>query len=327
MDRLKLLDAGLRAFDARLPDVRPPLCVATRYRASSCRRCLDVCPGNAIQRSPWLRVEAESCSSCGACAVRCPTGALGFGARTGLLREHFAPAAGGGQRVITLACRFVAFDATSDVATAVVLPCLGGLSAADLIGAAAAGVAAAALLRGDCESCADRPAGESLDATVAIARETLAALGCGFTVDCRDRPSRTSAAEPTAPGLSRRDLFSFVTRGARRTAAEGLAPEMRTVADLHAQAPPPTSHRRLLADLERLSQGCAERPAVMPRALSLGTLTIDECCNGCGLCARYCPHRALVVRDSRPSFHRSLCTDCGLCVEVCPFGAIAISSD
>ena len=75
MDRLKLLDAGLRAFDARLPDVVPPLCVVTRYRASSCRRCLDVCPGEAIQVSPWLQVEPDHCSSCGACAAVCPTGA------------------------------------------------------------------------------------------------------------------------------------------------------------------------------------------------------------------------------------------------------------
>ncbi len=327
MDRLKLLDAGLRAFDARLPDVAPPLCVATRYRASSCRRCLDVCPGDAIEPSPWLRVEPDRCSSCGACAARCPTGALSFGARADLLREQCAAAASRHNRVITLACRFVAGDARGDGATVVVLPCLGGLSAADLIGAAAAGVVGATLLCGDCESCSDRLAGASLGTTVEIARETVDALGCGFTVDCLDRPSHTSIADPTSSGLSRRDLFSFLARGARRTAAEGLATERRTVSDLHAQAGPPTSHRRLLADLDKLSLGCRERPTVIPRALPLGALVVSEGCNGCGLCARYCPHGALVVRDGSLSFDRCLCTSCGLCVEVCPFGAMALGSD
>ena len=112
MDRLKLLDAGLRAFDARLPDVVPPLCVVTRYRASSCRRCLDVCPADAIAPVAVAAGRARPLQSCGACAAVCPTGALDFGTRAAALRERFAAAAGCGDRRITLACRFVGRDGT-----------------------------------------------------------------------------------------------------------------------------------------------------------------------------------------------------------------------
>ena len=326
MDRLKLLDAGLRAFDARLPDAVPPLCVVTRYRASSCRRCLDVCPTDAIAPSPWLRVEPDRCTSCGACAAVCPTGALDFGTRAAALRERFAAAAGCGDRRITLVCRFVGRDGPgdSDGREVVAMSCLGGLSAADLIGAAAAGVAGATLLRADCESCSDRSAGVYVAATVELVAETVAALSCAFTISCREMPGDLAAPVAASGELSRRDLFAFMGRGVRRAAAEGLRCEKRSVSDLHAQVESPASHRQLLPDLDKLGQGHKERSSALPAALPLGTLVASERCNGCGLCTRYCPHRALELHDGALLFDRSLCSGCGLCVEVCSSTALAV---
>lgn len=326
MDQLRLLDAGLRAFDASLPDVVPPLCVVTRYRASSCRRCLDVCPGEAIRVSPWLRVEPDRCSSCGACAAVCPTGALDFATRAAALRERLAAVAGSGGRLIRLACRFVGGEALGegDGQAVAVVSCLGGLSAADLVGAAATGVAGATLLRADCASCSDRSAGANVAAIVDLVGDTVAALGCAFTISCREMPGNLAAPGPTSTGLSRRDLFSFMRRGVRRSAAEGLRSEKRTIADLHAQAEPPVSHRHLLSDLDQLGQGHKQRSIALPAALPLGTLVASKRCNGCGLCTRYCPHRALVLHDGGLLFDRSLCTGCRLCVEVCPPSALAV---
>ncbi len=282
MDRLKLLDAGLRAFDARLPDAVPPLCVVTRYRASSCRRCLDVCPGDAIEPSPWLRVEPERCTSCGACAAVCPTGALAFAARSEAVRARFAEAGRRGQRRATLACRVAGHDAGEageageDDGDTVVVTCLGGLSAADLIGAAAAGLAGVTLVSGDCEACRDRVAGEAVEAAVETAGETLAAIGCGLAVERRRALGDASASRggAAAPGLSRRDLFSFLARGARRATAEGLAPQRRTVGDLHGQAPPArrpgaAARRSRRAGLgRRVACACRCLPAALPLACS-----------------------------------------------------------
>ncbi|MCK6539172.1 MAG: 4Fe-4S binding protein [Anaerolineales bacterium] len=46
-------------------------------------------------------------------------------------------------------------------------------------------------------------------------------------------------------------------------------------------------------------------------------------CNGCGLCMRACPTRALMLRDGKAVVTDPLaCEYSGLCEAVCPTGAI-----
>ena len=206
---------------------------------------------------------------------------------------------------------------------AVVVPCLGALSAADLIGAAAVGIGRLTLVSAGCETCGERAAGLAAGAALDTASAALSILGRRFAATRRTAP-RVAADRPpaaSAPALSRRDLFAFVARGARRSAAEGLTSQRRTIADLHGQAAPPASHARLRADLAALSArdtAAAAAPAALPADLPLALLEVEPGCTGCGLCVRYCPHGALAVSDGAPRREAALCTGCGLCVEVCP---------
>ncbi|MBW2096173.1 MAG: 4Fe-4S dicluster domain-containing protein [Deltaproteobacteria bacterium] len=56
---------------------------------------------------------------------------------------------------------------------------------------------------------------------------------------------------------------------------------------------------------------------------------IDETrCNGCVLCMKACPTKAVRVHEGRVAQVIGVCVDCGECVRVCPRGAIrAITSD
>ncbi len=335
MDRLKLLDAGLRAFDTRLPDVVPPLCVRTRYRASACRRCLDVCPADAIAATPWLEVDPQRCTSCGACGAACKTGALAFDARSAALRDRMHEAAAAGASVLRLVCRRAeaaeAADRDDAIATLAVR-CLGGLGAGDLVAAAAFGLSAIVLVDGDCRGCTDDAAGAAVDRNAEAARETVAGFSAAIEIS-RDTSASRGEPEPApkthrvsdSATVSRRGLFTFAARGLRRTAADGAAPAKRSAAVLHRQAPPARMRARLLDDLATLAARSGAAPASLPAALPLAHVIVAASCDGCGLCVRYCPHAALTSsREGRVDADDALCTGCELCVETCPREALAL---
>ena len=64
-----------------------------------------------------------------------------------------------------------------------------------------------------------------------------------------------------------------------------------------------------------------------------GRPDIDESlCQGCGLCARDCPAKALELErrnrdDFRLVLHHDRCAYCGQCAASCEFGAIRVTSE
>jgi len=323
MDSLKLLDASLRSFDTLLPEVTPSLCLATRYRGSACRSCLDACPANALTVSPWLELDADACRSCGACGAVCRTGALAFAARSGAMRDAFRSAAAASPRA-TLACRCI--DASEAEDAVCVVPCLGAVSARDLIAAAALGIEEIDLVSGDCRACPDAAAEAVLHLAITTAEGTLAFLHRPFAA----RRTQTAGYQPrtsaSSPAVSRRGLFAYVARGLERAVVEGIAPRdpERSIKSIHKQSAPPAAHRWLIEDLTMLRPQSGRSATTLPASLPLAIVTVSPECDGCGLCVRYCPHGALHLDASLPAVDESRCTACGLCAEVCPSSSLLV---
>ena len=324
MDRLRLLDASLRAFDTLLPDLTPSLCLATRYRGSGCRSCVDACPAGALTIAPWLELDAEACLSCGACGAACRTGALAFPTRSGALRAAFRSTVAGGSTVAVLACRCV--DPAQAAAATCVVPCLGAVSAADLIAAAAIGIVQVHLLSGDCRECPDAAAEAASHLAVSTAVNTLAALNEPLSVERSRLTGHQPRVTASPPVVTRRGLLGYLARGLERSVVEGVAPSEpeRSIKTLHRQTAPPVAHRRLIDDLATIRSRSAGRAATLPASLPLATVTATSSCDGCGLCVRYCPHGALDLASSAPAADARRCTGCGLCAEVCPVSALRV---
>ena len=208
-----------------------------------------------------------------------------------------------------------------------IVPCLGGVSARDLIAAAALGVQEVDLVSGDCLECPDAAAEAVLHMAVSTAEGTLAFLDRPFDV----RRTRTSGCRPrvstSSPAVSRRGLFDYVARGLERAVASGIAPRdpEHSIKSIHKQSAPPAAHRRLIEDLTTLRPRSARSATTLPASLPLAIVSVTPECDGCGLCVRYCPHGALELNASVPSADELRCTACGLCAEVCPSSALLLS--
>ncbi|MBN1104408.1 MAG: 4Fe-4S dicluster domain-containing protein [Deltaproteobacteria bacterium] len=51
---------------------------------------------------------------------------------------------------------------------------------------------------------------------------------------------------------------------------------------------------------------------------------VEEKCNGCVLCMKACPTKAIRVREDQKARIEGVCIDCGECVRVCPRGAVEV---
>jgi ferredoxin len=341
MDILDSLDLTLRALNTRIPEVDPQRCVVTRYQSSSCRRCVRVCPGNAITPTPLLEVDPQQCLGCGACAVVCPTGALDFAQPRNALRAGLRAAAGNGRptegfddpTAVTIACTRGRLSAGEGKGIRV--ECLGSVAAGDLLLAWARGVDAIYLVDGGCDGCRLQSAASELPQTIAAAESLMSMTVTRLTsIGHPDKTPAHEGARSTGPVLSRRQfLLFFGLRSAKLVETSATKPD-HSVKALHAQKEPPLTHRLLRETLATTTprsaedglDGSAASATSLIEQLHLARVTVGPTCDGCGLCMRYCPHGALKERGDSVVADPARCTACGLCAEVCPVEALRLEA-
>lgn len=296
-------------------------CLIVRRPGMECGACREACPAGVLSGGQWsIALETDRCLGCGLCAVACPTGAL--------IVEGFTPVPleAAGERIV-LECRRVAIaDHDPD---AVVVPCLGGLTAPDLLDFVANIEATVVFAdRGWCKTCpvgrCDAPWQSALDETRELLGAIDARLADGLAVERKDLA--VGRAEPVVASLrpdktvGRRD---FLRRMVGAVEARDPLEESRRVVFGRGLVAPLKRERVL----DRVGALAADLEQSIPASL-MPAIKIADSCELNGFCAAICPTGALRRDENDGTFSLKFdaadCIACDECKRVCPSKALSL---
>lgn len=290
---------------------RPDLCAVGRGKVEGCRRCLEVCPAEAVSLGAGgLGIDPRRCRACGLCVAVCPTGALHAprDPSTGLLEE---------------AWRRRPEDPNRSPAVLLVL------SPGTMMKDAAVSPAADTV-----------PVG--IDEPGFLRAETLPALLAMGYAAVRIRLPDGYPEEHLSRIIRQVDLADRIARGVRFPSGTiCLVPGKAATAP---RAPRPAGRRILPADppdggggprtllrwaISGLTDPAAADadPAPLPHGAPFGAVSVAaDACTLCLACVGLCPTGALSGGGGIPrlAFTEANCVQCGRCASGCPEGAVTL---
>ncbi len=332
--------------------VRQERCVRVRNRHASCRRCLDACPADALAiEGNRVAYAASLCTACGACTAVCPTEALlPLEPAEAALREACDRAAARADGTVAIACARIASKHGGDPDKYAEVPCLGRVDESLMLQAAASGASRLVLVDGDCPTCRYGPCGRLAAEAAEDAAAIIAACASGFPIErMTGFPPELALEAPEGRfGTDRRGFFSETAAAVKETtltaarttlnqklggaaAEEGLGQRLRVGSRGSLPQYPMARRDAALDAIDAL--GLPAGDSVGKRLF--GSVAVDtSLCNGCGMCATFCPAGALRRVDGPDGktlaaleFLASDCVGCGLCADVCWKDALVMSHE
>ena len=290
----------------------PARCAHGASGIQGCRRCLDLCPADAIaEAGAKVAVDPYLCQGGGACASACPSGAL----------RYTVPA------VDTLVARLrTVLEAYRDAGGEHPLVLLYGAEA----GAEWLAGQAAELPGHVIPMVLEEAAGAGLEAWLAL----LALGAAAVTVLVDPRVPDTVATEIERQRVLATALLDGLGLPPRlvRTWRAGDPPDWACAASAVEPATfaiPDDKRTALRMALDHLHRYSPLRPAVvpLPAGAPFGDLQIDPAaCTLCMACVGLFPASALSAAGDRPAlqFIEQNCVQCALCVNGCPERALRL---
>lgn len=316
----------LYANTANVPRVVEKRCIRLFHKKAQCTDCLDVCPEDAITIGrPGTSVLIRSnCTGCELCVAACKADTfLRRSGKESALVTHFVkfPNHSKNERV-SISCRQNHKKNRDDI----LIPCIGSLHAASIIGILQESCKKLFLNFGNCDEC---KTGRGEKITNAVVTEAINILEQNkltpFTWESTPTaivcipPFLTSKENQTVP--DRREMLLHILNGARNLTDLTIGNKSREE----------NVSFELKHKLTQKYLACwAIKEGLSPSSSSafiahIPPYTIDkQLCSGCGLCSVICRNGALVQKYSKemPEYRRENCSKCGLCIFGCSRKAI-----
>lgn len=325
-------------------------CVAVRNRNSTCKCCSEACIKDAISVSNnTVKLDLNACMACGACTAVCPTEALVSlePPDEALAQQAVNSVEQTGENQVIIACARIASKLTADPRKFAEVPCLCRVDESLMLSFASHGFDVL-LVDGNCKTCKYRDTNDVTDFVIDQTNDLIEKWGgtaqitrsSEFPADCAMRPEDVRNLR----ARERRGFFGSTADKAKAAAYTAAMKELHLKGDdkpkslrerlqaAHGHLPQfsMVRHDNALNALDRMGQAVDDDPF---NTTMWGHVTFDkEKCNGCGMCAMFCPTGALKKIDGKSAhdpytmeFTCSACTDCGLCEDACFKKAIHVS--
>ena len=328
-----LLDIILQE-DQRTPGFSG-LCKRLRFSHSDCRRCVDICPENAITLDPGPTIN-DRCSSCGLCQTACPTEVFQGEIHTDQhLLSQITPFPGKDEPLVKERQLFMhCQQAEKQNEASFSIPCLGSITENFILGVALSGANELALTKGACSVCRLKQGEQLLTNSIAafdVLSKTMELQQ--FTLSLQEKQKEEQAT------LGRRALFSSISGGQENRVESALSPKGEAIETAPRRSSPrtrngtrPSPKREYLRMLLDKTPPNGTAVVAYDQSFPWGNIKIDENnCVTCGICVNVCPTGAIFrkTKNERLShyFNTSLCTNCRLCEEACPQKVISFEQN
>jgi len=310
-------------------------CLNPRYRLAHCDVCVNACPQQAITISDTnVTIESMLCNNCGICVSDCPTGVF--------QHEHFDSFKllewARGNEEIHISCP------ASDISNGEVanIPCLGILTEPLLAALYGHGVERIYLYGMDaCSACPTRIGKNRIDAVMQYSDSKIPALlqtqKTNASDDKGDYPDRfpKSIHASHEPVLGRRQFLSVFSRKSAAAIIPNAVKYLIEENNMPDAQPDIGGDEHILMHkhvpaIHRLSVMTLFSEHSKSDTSHFHTITANDACTGCRICAVRCPTGALLWHENPDEanleFRALACIGCRLCISICPYDALSMST-
>lgn len=292
-------------------------CAKLKSGLSSCNRCIQSCPAEAIKITEKLEINSN-CLQCGVCASKCPTGAIDWQDSAGNSLFERITQLSKKQETIYVQCSKQSINSS---VLSLQVPCLGMLST-ELWMLMLTFETKFVLVHKmeDCHKCSFSNGKDCFSNELNIAEK---ALGKKLLILKSALVEEKCAEQHSEIDYSKRQWFDGVFGFIRKTPKKAIYSWTEDAID-------PSEKKKLdqislMSPRKKVATYLIKSFPEIESKLSFKTPTFNERCEFCNACSLLCPNQAItqIEQNGKTEIQVDpiLCSECNLCQDICYFNA------